>query len=165
MKRESSIIWFWVLLIFGMGIGMTNLFAPVHELGHYILAVRSNQDIKIVGWAMSRGEPNVSQSIAGYLFEYLTAAFLALGLGWAGHYVGGKCFIGSFPFGYSLMTWFTAYSSYDMTEYIDKVSPMLGYDPDIVRRVAQNRITAVCLIGSLVLTVLFIKWHKKGRTT
>ena len=70
IKRAMEIQDLWTFG--GFMIGLTIVFAPVHELGHIIVGTLQGQKVIMAGWASVKFDGNVNlwTAIAGYLFEH-----------------------------------------------------------------------------------------------
>ena len=103
----------------GAIIGSTNLLAPVHEFGHYIVAVHNGGDAKIIGWAKTSPTPALSQALAGYWMELIVFCLAGQFIAAIG-YRKGWWWVSGFCFGYSLITIVLAPRSYDFNTYVVK---------------------------------------------
>ena len=165
MTTENKAVAFWLLLIFGATMGLTNLFAPVHEFGHYAYATLNGQDAEIIAWGETKVEPNIGQVFAGWNFEFLVFALLAIIVGWAGQYSSGKYFTGSFFLGYALVTWFRAYGSYDFNEYVYILADIENINvlkTQTMMMAIDAKWTLRCSAVSFFMLLLYVRWIYKS---
>ena len=116
MKREDQRLWFLILLVVGALVSLTNLFAPIHEFGHWITAQHAGQRSVWKGWALTSQAASLKQALAGYWIEVVIFVV-------AGHIVaafGGKkrWWLCGFLFGHAAMAMLLAFGSYDFNTYV-----------------------------------------------
>ena len=163
MSRDSKITLFWFLFALGMAVSLTNLFAPVHELGHVMYGLYIDGEGSFKDWNHSNVPMNLSHAIAGWHFE--VGAFVLAG-GFFGIVAGNNTqWLGAFFIGHAVTAMGRAYFSSDMNWYVQEVCTRLGLDrfatQDIILKI-QGKWTVLALFWFAVSLAIIIRWHRKG---
>ena len=150
----------------GALIGMTNILAPIHELGHVIIASHNGQEAQVTGWSKTSVTGALTQSLAGYWIEVLVfciAGQLIAAIGFA----RPLCWwwVSGFFFGYALVTMFTAFNSNDFNEYIYRFAEYVSspQSAELYKKTVQNRWILLCTAVLLVnVPIIYFRYWRSS---
>jgi hypothetical protein len=112
--------WLFIWLSLGLAVGMTNLFAPIHELAHATVA--NNNGVRtayVTGWADMRMDPlDRPALLAGWVSEVFLFSVAAIILALSGISPKRRWMTGGFWAGAALVHWIRAFNSSDFTDQI-----------------------------------------------
>jgi hypothetical protein len=164
MNSDNKLIAFWVILFLGALVSLTNLFAPIHELGHVLYALAVGEEGSIKDWNHANVTMNVSHAIAGWHFEI--AVFCIAG------WLVGACaennrWAGAFFIGHAVGAMPRVYNSSDVQWYAREVCRIYGLKEtqinDIVLRI-QGRWFCIMLFWLLITVWIVVRWHKRRKS-
>jgi hypothetical protein len=109
--------YFWVFLFIGIGLGCTQLFAPLHEAAHVTVALNNGVTrASITGWASSEMSTLDRPAIlSGWIVEVIVLSFLAF---MAALINSPKCrwVTGGMWYGAAIVHWARSFGSSDFTD-------------------------------------------------
>ena len=156
MDKRSK---FWLSFAVGAALSFTNLLAPVHEVGHWAVANKYNDEAQITSWSSTRVEPRISQAYAGWWFEIwmfcLLGIFVPLpSMGWA--------------IGYAQISWFRAFASTDFNSFVEKMIKLYnlnGVNAQHIRSmVVQGWIIRGVILFGIVWTIKYFMLRDKAQS-
>lgn len=104
--------WFAILFVIGCLLGLTQLFAPLHELAHVTTAQNHGVRAQITGWAETSMERLDRPAIlSGWIAEVITLSILALVVALVG--IKSPWATGGFWYGAAIVHWLRALGSTD----------------------------------------------------
>ena len=165
MNQSSKIALFWSLFCLGTLVSLTNVFAPVHELGHIITAWWLDGEGSFKDWNHVNVPMNASHAIAGWNFEVGVFCIVGWFVGWIGGTIKGNQWHGAFWIGHAFTSTLRAPVSYDMNGYLAEVALHRGVatqDISAVLAAAKDRWIMLACIWMIVSLIIVIRWHKVG---
>jgi hypothetical protein len=106
-----------IFCVFGMLIGTTNLFAPLHEAAHVMSAAKDGISAEVTGWASSTIHGvDFKAMMAGWKWELIWSLVIALILSFIGRKSKAAWFTGGGALGYGIVTWIRAFNSVDFND-------------------------------------------------
>ena len=145
--------YFLIFGVLGLGIGLTNLFAPLHEFFH---VMASDGPSSFAGWSSSNVDIRDFGAMvtAGWYGELIAFALFTIVAIRAGKRF--PIFTGGFPIGYMATTWARGFGSYDFTtSLVTHVNSYTQYS-QILRDRAIESYSARVLITWAALGIVFI---------
>jgi len=135
-----------LFFILGLIIAFTPLLAPVHELGHYLVAWISNdqEEFQWMTWSTTHGILNAMNIVSGYYFEIIVFTIVALLC------IVFRTSVAFFFLGYAQCTWVLALNSVDFNSYARQVADYLNKNPE---RLIEG-FTRPWVINGLILWVV-----------
>lgn len=114
-KRAPKGAWFFIFLVIGLLVGMTQFLAPLHEIAHATVANNNGiADTAITGWDTMRMRPfDRPALLAGWISQVLFCATVAVILAMIGRYPKTGWMTGGFWLGAAFTHWVRAFGSSD----------------------------------------------------
>lgn len=166
MDRDTKIVTFWALFVLGGIVAFSQVFAPVHELGHLLRSfIDTGEFGKMIDWTHAQVPPNINQALAGYGFEVFVFCILGLCIGGVSQYNSGNYWTGSFFIGHAAVSAGRAFNGYDMNGYIRDLILYEGIDPSVTQNMiiaVHRRWYLICAVFAFVTLVSIVYWQRKS---
>jgi hypothetical protein len=135
-KHFPKAAWFTIWLVLGLLVGMTQLFAPLHEIAHATVANNNGVEGEVTGWAEMNMVPlDRPALLAGYVTEVFLLSVFSVISALIGISPKRRWITGGFWVGAAFLHWIRAF---DSTDFIDRLKEYFqGQFPNDAKKAAS----------------------------
>lgn len=161
-------VWFIIMCVTGLLVGLTNLSAPLHELAHVTTARNHGIRAEVSGWAETSMESlNRPAILSGWITELIV--FSALAFIVAVCAINSPWMTGGFWYGAAVMHWARAFGSSDFTNTLFKSfadeGRALSFSPYRDKLVSSWTWLGIIIFSVVGLVIYLCARKKKARPT